>query len=176
MGLVNVNFICGNVEALPLRDGSFSVVTSKSAFHHFGNPEAVFKEMYRVCESGGIICIDDITTYDEPQVTQIIDQMDRLMDVSHNRRMSPEEIKQLFLDKGMSVVKTKVSEFELTVQEYQSHAIQTPANATTIEQLINNTIQAVTIPNYLFRKDGKIMFINRGFTIVGEKPKKDIYY
>lgn len=169
LNLTNVGFVCGNVEELPFRENTFSVVLSKSAFHHFSNPERVFDEMYRVCQPGGVICIDDITTYEDKDATLVIDQMDKLMDISHNRRMSIEEITQLFLNRGTKVVKMRINEFERTVLEYQGHALQTPDNATKLDELVSKTVGDGAIHDVLYGRNGEIFFLNRGFTIVGKK-------
>ena len=52
-GLTNVSWKQGDVLPLPYPDGSFSLVTSRFAFHHFLDPEAVLAEMKRVCAPGG---------------------------------------------------------------------------------------------------------------------------
>ncbi|NQU88685.1 MAG: class I SAM-dependent methyltransferase [Mariniphaga sp.] len=59
-GLKNIRFDCADVEKLPNDNNSFSVVLCKSAFHHFRNPDVVFKEMKRCCEKSGKISIQDI--------------------------------------------------------------------------------------------------------------------
>jgi len=56
-GLGNIGFDCSDVEHLPYNDNSFSVVVCKSAFHHFTNPDKVFKEMIRCCENSGKVSI-----------------------------------------------------------------------------------------------------------------------
>lgn len=169
LGLRNIGFVCGNVEKLPFRENAFSAVISKSAFHHFTDPERVFGEIYRVCQPGGVICIDDISTYVDPDATCIIDQFDKLIDVSHNRRMSTEEVTRLFLNRRMKVIRTKINEFERSFQEYQGHALQTLTNATKLKELVSKNVRDRVIYDVLYDKNGEIFFLNRGFTIVGKK-------
>src|SRR4030095_14769010 len=52
-GLANVTLDHGDVQALPYADGTFSIVVSRFAFHHFADPRAVLAEMRRVCRPGG---------------------------------------------------------------------------------------------------------------------------
>src|SRR5207244_7010379 len=52
-GLENVSWRLGDVLPLPYPDGSFSIVTSRFAFHHFLDPRGVLAEMKRVCAPGG---------------------------------------------------------------------------------------------------------------------------
>lgn len=168
-GVVNVNFKRADVGQLPFQDNSFSAVISKSAFHHFSNPKRVFAEMYRCCRPGGIICIDDITSYEDEEVTSLIEEMDRLMDTSHSRRLPIEEINALFVDKGMEILKAKTSETMLTVKEYQSHAIQTPVNVRAIDDLVRRTLRRDDMNDYFFAHRGVACFINRGYTVLGRK-------
>src|SRR5499426_2802283 len=48
-GLTNVTWRLGDVLPLPYPDGTFTIVTSRFAFHHFQDPRAVLAEMRRVC-------------------------------------------------------------------------------------------------------------------------------
>src|SRR5213594_3127924 len=52
-GVSNVTWRQGDVLPLPYSDASFSIVTSRFAFHHFLDPFAVLREMPRVCAPGG---------------------------------------------------------------------------------------------------------------------------
>jgi ubiquinone/menaquinone biosynthesis C-methylase UbiE len=45
-----MTWIEGDVTRLPFDDSSFTLVTCRYAFHHFGDPLAVLKEMKRVCK------------------------------------------------------------------------------------------------------------------------------
>jgi ubiquinone/menaquinone biosynthesis C-methylase UbiE len=48
-GLANVRFEIGEADNLSYRDGEFDLVVCRFAFHHFLNPEAILKQMFRVC-------------------------------------------------------------------------------------------------------------------------------
>src|SRR6267143_4253186 len=52
-GLTNVTWQHGDVRPLPFPDGSFSIIPSRFAFHHFLDPLAVLREMKRVATPGG---------------------------------------------------------------------------------------------------------------------------
>jgi len=56
MGLGNVHFQQGDVEALPFTDGSFDIVLSMNGFHAFPDKEAAYQEIFRVLKPGGIFC------------------------------------------------------------------------------------------------------------------------
>src|SRR5436853_502233 len=57
--IANVTWREGEVERLPFPDGSFTIVVSRFAMHHFLEPAAVFREMMRVCIPGGRIVVVD---------------------------------------------------------------------------------------------------------------------
>ena len=55
MGMPYKKFLAkrGDVLPLPFPDASFTIVTSRFAFHHFLDPLAVLREMRRVAAPGG---------------------------------------------------------------------------------------------------------------------------
>jgi SAM-dependent methyltransferase len=58
-GLENLTWQEGDVLPLPYADHSFSIVSTRFAFHHFLDPLAVLKEMRRVCRLGGRVVVAD---------------------------------------------------------------------------------------------------------------------
>jgi ubiquinone/menaquinone biosynthesis C-methylase UbiE len=51
----NCKFKVGNAYALDWGDGSFDIVHAHQCFMHLSDPVKAFKEMRRVCKSGGIV-------------------------------------------------------------------------------------------------------------------------
>ena len=56
MGVRNVNFVQGDVGALPFEEESFDIVLSLNGFHAFPDKDAAFRETCRVLKPGGIFC------------------------------------------------------------------------------------------------------------------------
>ena len=54
--LKNINFLQGDVGALPFPDDSFDIVLSMNGFHAFPDKEAAYRETYRVLKPGGTFC------------------------------------------------------------------------------------------------------------------------
>lgn len=61
MGVANVEFIEGEIEQLPLPDGSVDVVISNGVIDLVPDKDAVFVEIHRVLRPGGRIQIADVT-------------------------------------------------------------------------------------------------------------------
>jgi len=101
LGLTNVDWRVGNVLPLPFADGSFSVVVSRFAFHHFPDPLAVLREMARVCARPGHIVVTDMAASDDPRKADALNTMERLRDPSHTRALPLAELRDLFAQAGL---------------------------------------------------------------------------
>jgi arsenite methyltransferase len=61
LGLSNVTFVEGEVEALPFEDGRFDVVISNGVIDLIPDKEMVFASIHRVLRPGGRIQFADVT-------------------------------------------------------------------------------------------------------------------
>lgn len=94
--------IC-RAEDLPFADGSFDVVTSRIAPHHFEDIRAAVKEMARV--SNSLVVIEDTLYLSDEQ-----EQAETLRDPTHVRSYTEEEWRELLTGAGLTV--EKVAFFE----------------------------------------------------------------
>ena len=60
LGYANVAFLLGDLEALPLEDGSVDVVISNCVLNLVPDKARAFAEMYRVLRAGGHFCVSDV--------------------------------------------------------------------------------------------------------------------
>jgi SAM-dependent methyltransferase len=93
-GVTNVTWRQGDVLPLPWPDASFSIVTSRFAFHHFLEPGAVLSEMARVCQPGGTVLVVDSAP--APDKADAFNRMEVVRDPSHARALPLAEHLELF--------------------------------------------------------------------------------
>ena len=87
-------------EDLPFADGSFDVVASRAAVHHFADARAGVREMARVAA-------DRVLVVDNLFMGEPAEEADRLRDPSHGRNYSEEEWRALYAGAGLTVVEVR---------------------------------------------------------------------
>src|SRR5258708_6976976 len=65
-GITNIEFVRGDIYALPFADGLASIVACGYAFHHMQEPARALGEMARVLRRGGRVAIVDIISAEGP--------------------------------------------------------------------------------------------------------------
>ena len=95
--------VIGRAEDLPFADGSFDVVATRIAAHHFEDVDAAVHEMARV--SRELVLVED-TLYESEQV----EEAERLHDPSHVRSYTEEEWRTFLDDAGLEVEQVKLVE------------------------------------------------------------------
>jgi ubiquinone/menaquinone biosynthesis C-methylase UbiE len=168
-GLENVGFDCSDVEHLPYGDLSYSIVVCKSAFHHFTNPDKVFKEMIRCCGKNGKISIQDIVAYEDPTVNDFFETFDKLVDISHNRTLSKIEFNRLYEENKIEKTGEFRIDVNLNVNEYLEHARQEQENKSKIQKLLEKGKNDTKIADYLFVKEDELYFKRPVYLIIGKK-------
>jgi ubiquinone/menaquinone biosynthesis C-methylase UbiE len=59
LGIVNVELLEGDVNALPIESGSVDAAFANMVLHHAEDPEAMLREMARVVKPGGVVAVVD---------------------------------------------------------------------------------------------------------------------
>ncbi len=99
-GIENVETRLGDVEALPLADGSFDLVVSRYSAHHWPQPGRALREFRRVLRPHGQVLLADVVGFDDPTCDTFLNAVELLRDPSHVRDFTPQEWLTLFAAAG----------------------------------------------------------------------------
>jgi ubiquinone/menaquinone biosynthesis C-methylase UbiE len=102
-GVRNVLFQIGEGSAMPFLDGSFDLVVSRFAVHHFPDPAVVLTEMSRVCRPDGRVAIMDLVV-GEPDHADGYNHRERLRDPSHTQALTTEELSSTMRAANLEIV------------------------------------------------------------------------
>jgi len=140
-GIANVTWREGEVEHLPFPDGSFTIVVTRFAMHHFLDPAAVFREMMRVCTPGGRIVVVDTYASDEPAKAAAFNRLERLRDPSHARSLTLPELKGLFRTASLGEPRASFYELRDTVTNLLARSFPNPGDETRIIDMFTAAIE-----------------------------------
>jgi ubiquinone/menaquinone biosynthesis C-methylase UbiE len=103
-GAANVGFVAGDAGALPFRDGSFDIVTCRTAAHHFADVGAAVRQIHRVLRAGGTLLLQDILGHDDSEASSFLLEVERRRDPSHVRSYRTAEWKAFLRAAGLTVM------------------------------------------------------------------------
>jgi len=93
LGLANVTFTDGLLEALPFGRGAFDGVVTRYTLHHVLGPGRVMDELVRVTRPGGRVVVCDAAP--RAECRDRYDAWERLRDSSHSSACTPDELRTL---------------------------------------------------------------------------------
>jgi len=140
-GVSNVTWQQGDVLPLPYPDASFSIVTSRFAFHHFLDPFAVLREMVRVCAPGGTVMVIDVQASADPAKADEFNRMEKLRDPSHVRAMPLSELQQLFASAGLPAPRVTAYELRDELENLLKRSFPNPGDDDKIRALFAASAQ-----------------------------------
>jgi SAM-dependent methyltransferase len=146
-GVANVTWREGEVERLPFPDGSFTIVVTRFAMHHFLDPAGVFREMMRVCappgskNRGGRIVVVDTYASDEPDKAAAFNRLEILRDPSHARSLTLPELKGLYRTAGLGEPRASFYELRDTVTNLLARSFPNPGDETRIVDMFTAAIE-----------------------------------
>jgi ubiquinone/menaquinone biosynthesis C-methylase UbiE len=100
-GLDNLRCQLGDAEALPFPTGSFNLVTSRLAAHHFARADLAAAEMARVLRPGGSLLLEDSVAPEDPAQDTFFNAIELLRDPSHVRNYTPSQWLQMLSECGI---------------------------------------------------------------------------
>jgi SAM-dependent methyltransferase len=121
--------VIASAEDIPFADGSFDVVVSRIAAHHFDDLGKAIAEMTRV--SNRVLVIEDMLyRTDEEQ------EAEKLRDPTHHRSLSIEEWHDLFVDAGLEIEQELFFSKEHDMDEWLARTGCTGADAERVRELL----------------------------------------
>ena len=134
-GLTNVTWHIGDVLPLPYAEASFSIVTSRFAFHHFPDPQAVLAEMKRVCTADGKVVLIDVMASPDPEKAAAFNRMENLRDPSHVRALTLAEMETLFWQTALPDPRKTFYRLEGELEGLLQRSFPNPGDADRIRQM-----------------------------------------
>lgn len=143
VGVRNAEFLVASAEHLPFNDGSFEIVTSRLAAHHFDDVALALREVARVLRHGGrFVLVDTLAPRDEESV-RFQHEVEALRDPTHRRTYTRDQWIALCKDAGLHVENVDVvhkahpfedwldrgGEDEATRQRVRERFLSAPASA-----------------------------------------------
>lgn len=117
-GLSNVSFRHASATELPFDNGSFDVVTSRFAAHHFHDPAPAMAEAARVLRPGGVLLLVDTVAPEDGALDTFFNAAELLRDPSHVRNWRVSEWEAMLRAAGMQPETLSRSAIELDGQEW----------------------------------------------------------
>jgi SAM-dependent methyltransferase len=173
-GQRNVVFETGDAAHLPYLDGSFDIVVSRLALHHFQRPEGPVSEMIRVCRPAGRIVVTDMVA--EPATREISDRLERLRDPSHTRTLTLPEITSLLSAAGATVTGWQTRPNPLLVPDWlERSSTPHPARDEITAALLADLDGGPTTGLRPHRRDGSLWLTHEWATVTAVPAKSQHY-
>jgi ubiquinone/menaquinone biosynthesis C-methylase UbiE len=150
-GLTNVTWRQGDVLPLPWPDASFTIVTSRFAFHHFLDPVAVLGEMARVCAPGGTVMVVDSAP--APDKADAFNRMEVVRDPSHVRALPLAEHLELFRRAGLAEPRVTQYRLEGELEGLIARSFPKPGDDVTLRRIFADSLADDTL-GIQARRDG----------------------
>ena len=116
--IANVEFTPADAQALPFEEDMFDLVTNRIALHHYPDAYLSFKEMARVCKSGGIVALVDNVVPPDEQTAAYINQFEKLRDPSHNWAYPVVRLEAYFADAKLKVEASEALKKEMEFEPW----------------------------------------------------------
>jgi ubiquinone/menaquinone biosynthesis C-methylase UbiE len=134
-GIVNVSWREHDVTDLPFPDGSFAIVVTRFAIHHFLDPQSVMREMVRVCAPRGRIVVVDTCASSDPLKAAEFNRLEKLRDPSHVRALPLGDLQGLFRAVGLGEPRPAFYELRDEVQNLLARSFPNPGDDVEITKI-----------------------------------------
>lgn len=164
-----IDWIQGDVEALPFGDRTFSVVTCRRSGHHFPHLDRALDEMLRVLRPRGVLGIIDHVGPDGSAGGALMHTLERMRDPSHAYAPSAREWRDLVESHGVTVEFSDLFEQRITVfGDWLARAGVDPARGEKISSLLAGASPAAQAE--IGYQGGSVpSFIRRWLVLIGRR-------
>ena len=135
-------------ESLPFADGAVSLLTCRTAPHHFADVPRWLGETARVLEPGGLFVLCDTVAPEDAQVAAWMNEVELERDPSHVRNWPPSEWERAVADAGLRVTDTAMCKVWHEGGDWTARSNMAPDDAARVQTRVRNaspaTRQALT--------------------------------
>jgi ubiquinone/menaquinone biosynthesis C-methylase UbiE len=174
LNITNIDFKMAHAEDIPYNQGSFDLVISRLAFHHFTNPEKVLQEMSRVCDESGNVCVVDMISPEDDTLYNLYNNYERLRDPSHTNALKESEFVKLFKLIGLEIFSMETLDVPIHLQRW----LELTRTNDQIANLINRDI-ALELETkkeitglFPYIDNGEIKFNQKWIKIIGKRVEE----
>jgi ubiquinone/menaquinone biosynthesis C-methylase UbiE len=170
VGLVNVNFRCGDAENLPFEEAQFDGVVTRLAVHHFAAPQRALNEMFRVLRRGGTAVVVDVVSSEDADESRLQNAIEQLRDPSHVRMLPASELDACIARTGFDVIEHATWDKTREFEEWMG-IVNDPARAAPLRTVVRALAETGrTAGMGLSIQDGRIVFFHRWRLLKAIKP------
>lgn len=169
-GITNISFEQGAAEDLHYPTDSFDVVATRFSVHHFQFPEAVLREMWRVCRRAGKIVVIDLVSSEDKALAAQHNHLERLRDASHTQALSATDLKRLLESVGVKITNHYSLEVENNLNDWLDFTRTPYAERQQVIEAMHRELKGDEITGMRpFLHENKLMFRHTWAIVVGEK-------
>jgi len=116
--IYGVGYALALAESLPFANGSFDLVTCRTAPHHFQGLRAAVSEWRRVLSPAGVLVMVDTTAPEDHVAAGWMNEVEIRRDPSHVRNLPPSEWISLLSEEGFEINDTTLTSVPLELEDW----------------------------------------------------------
>lgn len=167
-----VSFRLAPANALPFRDESFDVVTSRLLLNHARRPERILKEAVRVLKPGGILLVAELLGVDNSVKRATQDAIEERRNPAHVAARGAEQYAKLIADAGLQIEAKEAVIFERELDEWLAIYNTERADAAIVHEMVEAGLETDAAGINVRRQGNRILFDQRMYYIKAVKPAK----
>ncbi len=130
-------------ESLPFADGAVSLLTCRTAPHHFADVRRWLGETARVLEPGGVFVLCDTVAPEDVEIAAWMNEVELERDPSHGRNWPPSEWERAVADAGLRVTDTALCKVWHEGRDWTARSNMAPADAERVQARVRDASPAI---------------------------------